>query len=85
MKVEYCSTENTISDFFAEPSKGKLFKMFPNRILNLREEDIRKMKNSKKLARMEARIENSNRAKSVKSAHKGDVKSKEVGSLNTVN
>ena len=43
------------------------------------------MTNSKKLARTEARTENSNHAKPVKSAHKGDVKNKEVVSLNTVN
>ena len=40
MKVEYCSTETTIADFCTKPLQGKMFRLFRNLILKLREEDI---------------------------------------------
>ena len=74
-----------IYDFYTKPLQVKLFRLFQNLILNLREEDITYMTNSETLVKMEARTENHNRAKAVKSALECVVKNKEPGSLNTVN
>ena len=41
MKVDYFPTEMMIADFYTKPLQGKLFRLFRNLILNLREEDIR--------------------------------------------
>ena len=40
MKVKYCPTEMTITDFYIKPLQGNVFKIFCNMILNLSNEDV---------------------------------------------
>ena len=74
-----------IADFYTKPLQGKLFRLFRNLILNLREEDIRNKTFSENLTKMEAKTEDANRAIAVESAHKCVVGNNKVGSLNTGN
>ena len=74
----------TIADFYTKPLEGKLFRLFQNLILNLREEDIRNITLSEKLTQMETNTEYANRAIAVESAQEC-VGENKAGSLNTVN
>ena len=82
MKVEYCPTEMMIADFYTKPLQGKLFRLFRNLILNLREEDIRNITLSEKLTEMKTKMEDADRAIAVESAQEC-VGENKVGSLNT--
>ena len=84
MKVEYCPTKMMIADFYTKPLQGKLFRLFRNLILNLREEDIRNITLSEKLTKMEAKTEDANRAIAVESVQECVVGNNDkFGSLNT--
>ena len=60
MKVEYCPTEMTIADFYTKPLQAKLFRLFRDLILNLREEDMRNITISEKLTKMLTKTEDTN-------------------------
>ena len=62
MKVEYFPTEIIIADFYTKPLQGKLFRLFRNLILNLREEDIRNITVLEKITKMEAKTEDADHA-----------------------
>ena len=70
------------ADFYTKPLQSKLFRLFRNLILNLREEDIQYITLLMKLTQMETNTEDANRAIEGESAQEcvGDNK---VGSLNT--
>ena len=84
MKVEYCPTEMMIADIYTKPLQGKLFRLFQNLILNLREEYIQNITLSEKLTQMETKTEDADRAIAVGSAQER-VGENKVGSLNTGN
>ena len=84
MKVEYCRTEMMIADFYTKPLQGKLFRLFQNLILNLREEDIRNITLSEKFTQMETKTEDDDRAIAIRSVQECVGKNK-AGSLNTGN
>ena len=85
MKLEYCPTEMVIEDFYTKPLQGKLFRLFRNLILNLREENISNMTSSDKLTKMEIKTENADRAKAVESAQECVMENEKFRSLNMVN
>ena len=85
MKLEYCPTEMIIENFYTKPLQGKLFRLFRNLILNLREENISNMTSSDKLTKMEIKIENADREKAVESAQECVMENEKSGSLNIVN
>ena len=84
MKVEYCPMEIMIVEFYMKPLQGKLFRLFRNLILNLREEDIRNITLSDKLTQMETKTEDDDRAIAAESAQEC-VGENKAGSLNTGN
>ena len=55
MKVECYPTEMMIADFYTKPLQGKLFRLFRNLILNLREEDMRNITLLEKLTKMKSK------------------------------
>ena len=52
-----------IVHFYTKPLQDKLFRLFWDLILNLREEDISNMENSEELMKTENKIENTDRGK----------------------
>ena len=84
MKVEYFPTEMMMADFYTKPLLGKLFRLFRNLILNLREDDIRNITLSEKLTQMETNTKDADHVIAVKSAQEC-VGENKVGSLNTGN
>ena len=85
MKVECYPTEMMIADFYTKPLQGKLFRLFRNLILNLREEDIRNITLSEKFTKMEAKTEDADRAIAVELAQECVEGNDKVGNLNTGN
>ena len=84
MKVEYCPTEMTIADFYTKPLQAKLFRLFRDLILNLREEDMRNITISEKLTKMLTKMEDANCTIAVESVQEC-VGEKKIGSLNMGN
>ena len=84
MKVEYCTTEIMIADFYTKPLQGKLFRLFRNLVLNLCKEDIQNITLLEKLTKMETNTEDSDRAIAIKSSQEC-VGENKVRSLNTRN
>ena len=85
MKVEYFPMEMMIADLYTNPLQGKLFRLFLNLILNLREEDIRNIVLSEKLTQIETKTEDTDRAIVVESAQEcisENTGSRDVGSNN---
>ena len=76
MKVEYLPTKMMIAAFFTKQIQGKVFMLFKN-LINIT--------NSEKLAKMEARTENSDPEKGSKSAQECVVKTNKSGGLNMIN
>ena len=76
--------EMMIADFYTKPLQGKLFRLFRNLILNLRQEDIQNITLSEKLTQMETKTEDADRMIAVKSVQECLDENK-VGSLNTGN
>ena len=58
----------TIAYFYTKPLQGKLFRLFRNFILNLREEAIRNITLPEKLTKMETKTEDANHTIAVESA-----------------
>ena len=81
-KVEYCPTEMMIAYFYTKPLQVKLFRLFQNLILNLREEYIQNITLSEKPTKMEAKTEDANRVIAFESAQECVVVNDKVGSLN---
>ena len=67
MKVEYFQIEMIIAEFYTKPLQGKLFRLFQNLILNLREEDISNITLSEKLTKIESKTEDADRVIAVES------------------
>ena len=74
-----------IAYFYTKPLQGKMFRLFRNLILNLREEDIRNITLSEKVTKMEANMEDADRTIAVESVQECVAGNNKVGSLNTGN
>ena len=74
-----------IVHFYTKPLQDKLFRLFWDLILNLREEDISNMENSEELMKTENKIENTDRGKLPQPTQEWVVENEKVGSLNTGN
>ena len=74
-----------IVDFYTKALQGKLFRLFQNLILNLREEDIRNITLLEKHTKMEAKIEDADSAIAVESAQECVAGNNKAGSLNRGN
>ena len=83
--MKYCPTEIMIAYLYIKPLQGKLFRLFWNLILNLREEDISNMAKSEELTKMEEKIGSVDHAKFFESAQDFVVGNKKSGSLSTCN
>ena len=42
LRVDYCTTEKMLADFFTKPLQGKLFRMFRSMIMNIQQTDFPK-------------------------------------------